>query len=105
MPICLLEADGPCLFVARESRWGAWLLVTWAEPDQGVISVGAQWGLQEEWEWKEVGAQELPSHDKFTSPPFCKGLDGDPLMLSLWGFHSDAEFAFVPGPKALEQVC
>ncbi len=59
---------GHALFLARESRWGAWLLVTWAEPDQGVIGAGAQWGLQE-----EVGAQELPSHDNSPALPFVNG--------------------------------
>lgn len=49
--------------------------------------------------------QELLNYDKFTIPPFYEGLEEDPLTLSVRGSHSDAEFAFIPGQKAVEQVC
>lgn len=75
----------------------------WAGPDQGVISMGGSVGLQEGWEWKRWGPQELPIHDKFTTPPLYKGLEEDPLLPSLRGSHSDAEFAFTPSQNTLEQ--
>lgn len=50
---------GHAFFWLKGSRWRAWLLVMWAGPDQGVISMGGSVGSAGRMGMEEVGASRV----------------------------------------------